>query len=85
MDEFAAVCARLNVHFTPLLQDFGVEVCGLDLTQPLGEQRQVLLEALDRHDALLFRGQPLTPADEQRTMLYFSGDPEVCSGFGRFT
>ena len=53
----------LGVSFEPLHPDLGARVVGLDLTQPLSEAQQLLvLQAWQRFDLLLFRGQALSPA-----------------------
>jgi alpha-ketoglutarate-dependent 2,4-dichlorophenoxyacetate dioxygenase len=55
----------MSLQFRPLHSDFGAEVRGLDLTQPLGpEQVASVNAAMDEHGILLFRGQALTP-DQQ--------------------
>ena len=78
VDDFSSQCARLGVSFKPVQANFGAMVEGLDLKKPLSEEQQaVLLKGLDRHDILLFRGQALTPADEERAVRYFPHDSEV--------
>lgn len=69
---------QLGVELEPLHKNFGVQVKGLDLTRPLSEEQQAfLLEMWRVHDLLLFRGQELSPADEQRALLYFPHDAQA--------
>ncbi len=69
---------QLGIELVPLHENFGVQVKGLDLSQPLTEaQQSLLLDAWRQHDLLLFCGQQLTPADEQRLLLLFPHDSEA--------
>ena len=80
VDDFSSLCAKLGVALKPVQAKFGVTVEGLDLRKPLSDEQQaLLLAAMDRHAALLFRGQALTPADEERAVRYFPHDAEVKS------
>lgn len=75
----AATMARdVGVKLTPLHHTFGVEIEGLDLSRPLsGDQKSLVNSAMDTHDAILFRGQALTPADEERLLLTLPHDAQV--------
>lgn len=69
---------QLGIELVPLHENFGVQVKGLELMQPLSEAQQaLLLDAWRQHDLLLFRGQELTPGDEQRLLLYFPHDAKA--------
>ena len=49
----------------------GVEVTGLDLTQPLGDEHQAeLLDAFRKHRLVLFRGQEISDDDHVRLCSY---------------
>ena len=79
-EDLEATCARLRglISIIPLHKDLGAVVEGLDLAQPLHkEQQDLLLAALNRFDALVFPGQDLSPADEERIVRYFPHDGEV--------
>ncbi len=61
--ELDTSAGELGVTFEPLHPDLGARVVGLDLTQPLSEaQQRLVLQAWQRFDLLLFRGQALSPA-----------------------
>ena len=56
------VTAPAGLELRPLTPAFGVEVSGLDLSQPLpSDIAAELRAAFDRHLVLLFRGQRLSP------------------------
>ena len=61
---------------------FAPQVEGLDMEQPLGDEEQtLLLDAWRQHDLLLFRGQELSPAAQQRILETFPHDPvRLCGG-----
>lgn len=68
----------LGVELVPLHKNFGVHVKGLDLTKPLSEEeQQFVLAAWKEHDLLLFRGQQISPEDQQRLLLLFPHDIDV--------
>lgn len=70
--------ARLGIQLMPVHKNFGLQVSGLDLTHPLSDEQQaLLLDAWRWHDLLLFRGQDIAPADEQRLLQYFPHDAQV--------
>jgi taurine dioxygenase len=76
-EHFGPTAARkgeVAMHTRPLHDDFGVEVVDFDVHRTATPQQiEQLLEALDEHQLLLFRGgKPITP---ERQM-------ELCSWFG---
>lgn len=72
--------AELGIQLTPIHRNFGLQVGGLDLTQPLSnDQQALLLNAWRWHDLLLFRGVEISPADEERLLQYFPNDAQVSS------
>lgn len=74
----ASEAAGLGLALTQLSPDFGARISGLDLTKPLNsEQTDFVLAAFDKYDGLLFRGQELTPADEERLLLLFPHDAKA--------
>jgi alpha-ketoglutarate-dependent 2,4-dichlorophenoxyacetate dioxygenase len=71
----------MSLTFRPLHPDFGAEVSGLDLTQPLGADQVASVDAaMNEHGILLFRGQVLTP-DEQMAFTKHFGPLDL--GFRR--
>ncbi|MEZ5651031.1 MAG: TauD/TfdA family dioxygenase [Burkholderiaceae bacterium] len=55
----------MAVRFEPLHRDFGAEMIGLDIREPLADaQIAAIDDAMNRYGLLLIRGQPLTP-DQQ--------------------
>ena len=66
-------------HIASLLQ-----VSGLDLNKPLSdEQRQLLMDVWRHYDVLAFRGQELSPADQERLLRVFPHDGKAIDE-GRF-
>jgi taurine dioxygenase len=59
----------------PLMQDFGVEILGVDLARMTPEQGRGIVEAFQLHGALVLRGQSLSPAQFQDFVALF-GEPE---------
>ena len=77
----AQVAKMSKVELEPLHADFGAIVHGLDLTKPLDEdQKELLVAAMHQYDALLFRDQQLSPADQERLLLSFPHDEKVSWG-----
>jgi taurine dioxygenase len=60
-----------TLEFRPLSPVVGVEVSGVDLTEPLtGDQQAELLEQFRQHRLVLFRGQAITDDDHMRLCSY---------------
>ncbi|MCB1844137.1 MAG: TauD/TfdA family dioxygenase, partial [Halioglobus sp.] len=54
----------MSLNVKPL-QNIGAEVCGFDISQPVGEDVQSELRSLwYEHGMLLFRDQPITPENQ---------------------
>lgn len=67
----------MNIEIKPLMPNFGVEVVGVDLSDPLSpEQFDRIRRLYDQHSLLLFREQNLTPEDQARISHYF-GLPKI--------
>ncbi|KAI8468156.1 MAG: hypothetical protein J3K34DRAFT_18868 [Monoraphidium minutum] len=65
----AAAAAARGWSLRPLHRDLGVEISGADLRAPLdGDTAALLFDLICEYDLLLFRGQELTPADEERVL-----------------
>jgi alpha-ketoglutarate-dependent 2,4-dichlorophenoxyacetate dioxygenase len=55
----------MAIRFTPLHADFGAEMSGIDIREPLAaEQVRAIDDAMNTYGVLLVRGQPMTP-DQQ--------------------
>lgn len=62
----------MDIAFTPVTATLGVQVDGLDLSQPLDEATVALLRGkLHRHGLLLFRRQEIDDAQQLRFALHF--------------
>lgn len=62
-----------ELTYRQLTPTFGMEISGIDLTQPLSSDNIAKLQQmwLDASGMLLFRGQQITPADHVRLTSYF--------------
>lgn len=74
------------VSFKPICNDFsqklsfGVEVEGIDLSQPLSSKDwETILKGFDEHSLLVFRNQKLTPQMELDFLTRFPHDKEAVS------
>ena len=66
----AATASRLEV--APLTAHIGAEMRGLDMTQPLGDEDIVAINAAFlQHSVIVFRGQKLSQEDLLRVTSYF--------------
>ena len=62
----------LDMKVTPLSKACGALIEGIDLSQPLDERQiRFVQDAWNRHLVLVFRGQTLSEADQQRFAGYF--------------
>lgn len=61
-----------------LIEPALAQVKGLDLTQELTEEQQrLVLDIWRTHELLLFRGQELSPGDQERLLLLFPHDAQA--------
>ncbi|NYE26168.1 TauD/TfdA dioxygenase family protein [Pigmentiphaga litoralis] len=55
----------MSLQLTPLTQGFAAEATGIDITQPLDDAQVRAIEAaMDQYGVLVFRGQPVTQAQQ---------------------
>lgn len=67
----------MPIETRPLAETFGVELCGLNLAEPLDEVTRLEVESLyHRHGVVLIRGQDLTP-DQQIAFSRGFGDLNI--------
>jgi len=59
----------------PLMKDFGAQILGVDIAGMTPAQGRGVVEAFQRHGALLLRGQSLSPGQFQEFVRLF-GEPE---------
>ncbi|GMH39423.1 hypothetical protein BSKO_07321 [Bryopsis sp. KO-2023] len=77
MDDLTMDAQKLGVSFTPIHEDFGAEVSGMDLSGGISEAAGALVkDALDRFTLLRFRQQTLEPADEAKLLSFLPHDEE---------
>jgi taurine dioxygenase len=70
----------LEMKVTPLSKACGALIEGVDLSRPLGERQiRFVQDAWNKHLVLVFRGQTLSEADQQRFAGYFGplGDRKI--------
>ena len=67
----------MNLSYRPLMEQFGVEVEGVDLATDFSDDvLRDIIDALHTHSVLLFRGQDLKPAEHVRLLNRF-GRPKI--------
>ncbi|GMH44567.1 hypothetical protein BSKO_12519 [Bryopsis sp. KO-2023] len=77
MDDLAVDAKNLGVSFTPIHEDFGADVLGMDLDGGISEAQGALVkDALDRFLLLRFRQQTPEPADEAKLLSFLPHDEE---------
>lgn len=55
----------MSLQLTPLTRGFAAEATGVDITQPLDDaQTRAIEAAMDQYGVLVFRGQPITQAQQ---------------------
>jgi alpha-ketoglutarate-dependent taurine dioxygenase len=61
----ADTTANMNVHFTPLTENVGSSVSGVDLARPMSDETfDKIREELSRRTVLMLPGQDMTPAQQ---------------------
>ena len=60
-----------HIEVTPYGAALGAVVTGVDLRNPTEEQMAEIKWAITDHSAIFFRGQDLTPEDQERFTTYF--------------
>jgi alpha-ketoglutarate-dependent taurine dioxygenase len=67
----------MTLSYQPVMEQFGVEVEGVDLASDFSDDvLHEIIDALYTHSVLLFRGQDLKPADHTR-LLHRFGRPKI--------
>jgi taurine dioxygenase len=73
--EAASLNVDLNLNVKALKAGFGAEILGLDLARASAAERAAVVDAFQRHGAILLRGQKMSPDDLMAFISAF-GEPE---------